>query len=82
MGSTSFSRSWRRVRGKRWKALRGRLGELSDRARAARRLAPPVARAEAPGAEHEAAVTNEGGAATSGAPTDLASEPQARLMKH
>ena len=37
-------RSWRRVRGKRWKAMRARLGELSDRAPVARRTRAPVVR--------------------------------------
>jgi CHAD domain-containing protein len=79
----ALSRSWRRVRGKRWKALRGRLGELSDRARAARRAPPAVARGEAPGAERVAAATaSDAEAATAGAPAELASEPQPRLMKH
>ena len=31
----TLTRSWRKVRGKRWKALRAKLGELSDRADAA-----------------------------------------------
>lgn len=33
----TLNRSWRRVRGKRWKALRARLGQLSDSV-----LAPPA----------------------------------------
>ncbi len=36
----TLSRSWRRVRGKRWKAMRARLGELSDRAAAPKRIRP------------------------------------------
>ena len=31
----TLARSWRKVRGKRWKALRARLGELHDSAEAA-----------------------------------------------
>ena len=31
----TLTRSWRKVRGKRWKALRARLGELYDRAETA-----------------------------------------------
>jgi triphosphatase len=77
----ALNRSWRRVRGKRWKTLRGRLGELSERARLARRLAAPLARGEASAAERGAAA-GEGSAAAAGAPAELSSEPQARLMKH
>ena len=43
----TLSRAWRRVRGKRWKAMRARLGELSDRAPAPRRARAPVMRAAA-----------------------------------
>ena len=78
----ALSRSWRRVRGKRWKALRGRLGELTDRARAARRVPPAVARGEGPGAERPSAAASDSETATPGASAELASEPQTRLMKH
>jgi CHAD domain-containing protein len=43
----TLSRSWRRVRGKRWKAMRSRLGELTERAPARRRVATTPARAAA-----------------------------------
>jgi CHAD domain-containing protein len=43
--SRTLSRSWRRVRGKRWKAMRSRLGELSNRAPAPRRVTTTAARA-------------------------------------
>jgi triphosphatase len=78
----ALGRSWRRVRGKRWKALRRRLGELSDRARAARRVPPAVARGDSSGVERAPATADDAEAATGAAPAELAGEPQARLMKH
>jgi CHAD domain-containing protein len=74
----ALSRSWRRVRGKRWKALRGRLGELSDRARAARRV-PPAPTRELP---EGAVIAAEAVVSTADGPVELRGEPQPRLMKH
>ncbi|HVN45265.1 MAG TPA: CHAD domain-containing protein [Steroidobacteraceae bacterium] len=49
----TFTRSWRKVRGKRWKALRARLGELHESAEAASRLLSGELAADAP--DHEPA---------------------------
>jgi CHAD domain-containing protein len=68
----TLTRSWRKVRGKRWKALRARLAELRDSA------------ARANGAAL-LAVETAGVAAGTGAPTPLAaptSEPETRPLKH
>ncbi|GAC1663553.1 MAG: hypothetical protein PVS2B3_17060 [Steroidobacteraceae bacterium] len=43
----TLSRCWRRVRGKRWKAMRARLDEVRGRAAAPRRVRPPAPRAAA-----------------------------------
>ncbi len=43
----TLTRSWRKVRGKRWKALRARLGELHDTAEAANEALPASAQAHA-----------------------------------
>jgi hypothetical protein len=60
----TLSRSWRRVRGKRWKAMRTHLAELSARAAGPRRVRAPVARAAA---------------APAAAPADSPAAPQAVL---
>jgi CHAD domain-containing protein len=73
--SRTLSRSWRRVRGKRWKALRSRLGELSERAPAARRARSP--------ASHAAAASVEGPPeAQIAAPDMVVGELQPRSLKH
>jgi CHAD domain-containing protein len=61
--------SWRKVRGKRWRALRTKLGELSDTAREANNGAPAQ-----PARAHDAAI-----AATSLEPVP---EPEPRPIKH
>jgi CHAD domain-containing protein len=81
----TLTRSWRRVRGKRWKTLRTRLGELSDRAPAARRVRAPalrtaVAPAEAPPLA-QVAVQGSPAAETAMAP-ERVSEPPPRALKH
>ncbi len=81
----TLDRSWRRVRGKRWKTLRARLGELSDRAPAARRLRPPTARAvvtpaQGPAAAPVAAPGNP--VAESLLAPERTSEPELRSLKH
>jgi CHAD domain-containing protein len=38
----TLTRSWRRVRGKRWKALRARLGQLRESAEAANEVLPAI----------------------------------------
>jgi CHAD domain-containing protein len=76
----ALERSWRRVRGKRWKALRGRLVELMERARAARRLG--ILAAAEPEALHPLAATDDGVPTAAPAPLERAAEPAARLMKH
>ncbi len=43
----TLTRSWRKVRGKRWKALRVRLGELHDTAEAANEALPASGQADA-----------------------------------
>jgi len=67
----TFARSWRKVRGKRWKALRSRLGELRDTAKAANGAA--AAAADAP---PEVLVPTD--AAVAG----HAPEPGSRPVKH
>jgi hypothetical protein len=42
----TLTRSWRKVRGKRWKALRARLTELHDSAEAANGVLPVIAPAD------------------------------------
>jgi CHAD domain-containing protein len=81
----TLDRSWRRVRGKRWKTLRARLGALSDRAPAARRIRPPAARAavtpaQAPVPAPVAAPGNP--LAESVLAPERASAPQLRSFKH
>ena len=67
----TLTRSWRKVRGKRWKALRARLGELHDSARTAGHALPETA-AVAP------ADMTPSEAAFGGQPP----EPDARTLKH
>jgi CHAD domain-containing protein len=67
----TLARSWRKVRGKRWKALRARLGELHDSARTAGH-ALPDAEAVAP-ADTAHSETDFGGQPP---------EPEARALKH
>jgi CHAD domain-containing protein len=67
----TLTRSWRKVRGKRWKALRVRLGEVHDAARTAGHAVPEAA-AVAP------ADMTPSDAAFEGQP----SEPEARALKH
>jgi len=64
----SLTRSWRKVRGKRWRALRTRLVELSDAAKAHSGVPAQPARAD------EAGIT--------ATPLEHAPEPQARPIKH
>jgi CHAD domain-containing protein len=81
----TLDRSWRRVRGKRWKTLRARLGELSDRAPAARRARPPMARAAVTPARAPAPapVAAPGNPVAEAVPVpERASEPQLRSFKH
>ena len=65
-------RSWRKVRGKRWKALRARLAELHDSAEAAN------------GALSTAAADSSGNfnPAEANTPTGQPPEPEARPLKH
>ncbi len=92
--SRTLSRSWRRVRGKRWKAMRSRLGELSDRAPAPRRATTAATRAATtavaaasppqPPAAVPAIATAppaEAVAPPIGAP-ERVSEPERRSLKH
>jgi CHAD domain-containing protein len=68
----TLTRSWRKVRGKRWKALRARLAELRDSAGRANGAAL-------------LAVETAGAAAGAGAPAPLTaptSEPETRPLKH
>jgi CHAD domain-containing protein len=83
----TLSRSWRRVRGKRWKTLRTRLGELSDRAAATRRVRSPASRAVVALTAGPAAVQLP----TPGSPVaetsvgpgpERAGEPAPRALKH
>ena len=81
----TLDRSWRRVRGKRWKTLRARLGALSERAPAARRVRPPAARAAVTPAQAAvpAPVAAPGNPlAESALAPERASEPQLRSFKH
>jgi CHAD domain-containing protein len=83
----TLSRSWRRVRGKRWKTLRTRLGELSDRAVATRRVRSPASRAVVALTTGPAAVQlptpGSPVAATSVGPgPERAGEPAPRALKH
>lgn len=91
--SRTLSRSWRRVRGKRWKAMRSRLGELTDRAPARRRVTTPAARAAATAvarpspAQAQAAVPTLAVAPPADVATPIgapehASEPERRALKH
>jgi len=67
----TLTRSWRKVRGKRWKALRTRLGELHDIAE--------IAHGEFPGSEPGAASElAAAGAALPGQPP----ETEPRALKH
>jgi CHAD domain-containing protein len=92
--SRTLSRSWRRVRGKRWKAMRSRLGELTDRAPARRRVTTTAGRAAAtvvasaspsqPQAAVPAIAVAPAAAAVTtpiGAPEHV-SEPERRSLKH
>jgi CHAD domain-containing protein len=92
--SKTLSRSWRRVRGKRWKAMRSRLGELTARAPAPRRVNSTASRAavtvvpaaspvQAPAAASSIAVAPPGDAVATptGAP-ERVSEPERRSLKH
>jgi CHAD domain-containing protein len=65
----TLARSWRKVRGKRWKALRVRLGEVHDSAEAANGV----------GAEHLAAVGPE---PVNGTPTGRTPDPESHPLKH
>jgi hypothetical protein len=65
----TLTRAWRRVRGKRWRALRTKLGELSDTAREANNGAPAL-----PIRADDAAI-----AATR---LEHAPEPEPRPIKH
>ncbi len=67
----TLTRSWRKIRGKRWKALRARLGELHESAQAASDALP----ATAPGASADVTAS---GTTFAGQP----SEPEARPLKH
>jgi CHAD domain-containing protein len=81
----TLSRSWRRVRGKRWKTLRARLGELSERAAATRRVRSPTVRAVVAAAERPSAaqVPTPGNPVTEPAlGTERVSEPPPRTLKH
>jgi len=64
----TLTRSWRKVRGKRWRALRARLEQLSETACGASNRAPELGRAE------EAAIA--------AVPLRHAPEPQAGPIKH
>jgi CHAD domain-containing protein len=66
----TLTRSWRRVRGKRWKALRARLAELADRAEAAN------------GAFDVQGTAAEDIAPQEAAPVVHAPAPEARPLKH
>jgi hypothetical protein len=92
--SKTLNRSWRRVRGKRWKAMRSRLGELTARAPAPRRVTTTAARAAvtvvaaaSPAQAHSAspaialAPAADAVAAPIGAP-ERVSEPERRSLKH
>jgi CHAD domain-containing protein len=83
----TLSRSWRRVRGKRWKTLRARLGELSARAAATRRGRSAASRAVVALTAGPAAVQ----LATPGSPVaetsvgpgpERSGEPPPRALKH
>lgn len=83
----TLSRSWRRVRGKRWKTLRTRLGELSDRAAATRRVRSPAARAAValttgPAAVQLATPGNPVAETSVGPGPERAGEPPPRALKH
>ena len=67
----TVTRSWRKVRGRRWKALRVRLGELHDSAEAAHAVLP----AAAPAAATE--LLPSGGSLAAQPP-----ETEARALKH
>lgn len=81
----TLRRSWRRVRGKRWKTLRARLAELSARAPATRRVRARgvravVAPAERPSAAHLATPGNPVAEPALG--PERVSEPAPRALKH
>jgi CHAD domain-containing protein len=83
----TLSRSWRRVRGKRWKTLRARLGELSDRAAATRHVRSPavravVALAAGPAVAQVAAPGSQAAETAMGPGPERASEPPPRALKH
>jgi CHAD domain-containing protein len=83
----TLSRSWRRVRGKRWKTLRARLGELSDRAAATRHVRSPAVRAvgalaAGPAATQLATSGSPVAAAAAGPAPERAGEPPPRALKH
>jgi hypothetical protein len=92
--SRTLSRSWRRVRGKRWKAMRSRLGELSNRAPAPRRVTTTAARAAVtvvaaasppPAQAALPAIAVAPPADTVGTPIgapERVSEPERRSLKH
>jgi CHAD domain-containing protein len=92
--SKTLSRSWRRVRGKRWKAMRSRLSDLSDRAPAPRRVSSTAPRAAitavaaaAPGPVQATAsalaLASPGEAlATPISAAERVSEPERRPLKH
>jgi len=65
----TLTRSWRKVRGKRWRALRTRLEELGDTACKANDAAPAQ-----PARADEATMT--------AASLQPSPEPQAQLIKH
>jgi CHAD domain-containing protein len=83
----TLSRSWRRVRGKRWKTLRARLGELSHRAAATRHVRSPAVRAvvtlAAGPAVAPVAIPGSPVVETAmGAGPERAGEPPPRALKH
>jgi CHAD domain-containing protein len=65
----TLARSWRKVRGKRWKALRARLGEVRDTA----------AVTNGAGAEYPTAAVADPAAAQ---PAGRTPEPESQLLKH
>jgi hypothetical protein len=83
----TLSRSWRRVRGKRWKTLRARLGELSHRAAATRHVRSPAVRAvvtlaAGPAVAPVAIPGSPVVETATGAGPERAGEPPPRALKH
>ena len=79
--SKTLGRLWRRVRGKRWKALNGRLDEVQERAASPRSVLPEIARGQLAdaGADLETGVAGDRDISTA---PERAAAPQARSLKH